>query len=104
MNEKLKPCPFCGKPAYKTKAPDIAKFTACSNRRCFLYKSDWIPKSTWQKRAIEDVLRAENKKLRIILNHLFEACMRADIEGDLSELISGEILDAAQKVLNEVTK
>lgn len=48
-------------------------------------------------------LKEENVKLRVILNHLYEACMRADIEGDLSELISGEILDAAQQALNEVT-
>ena len=51
-----------------------------------------------------DQLKTENERLKVILGHLFEACMRADIEGDLSELISGDILDAAQQALNEVKK
>lgn len=96
---ELKPCPFCGKPAYKTKAPDLAKFTACSNRRCFLYNSDWISKSVWNTRPIEDILRTENEKLRVVLKYLFEACMRADFEGELSELISGELLDSIGTLL-----
>jgi hypothetical protein len=125
MNE-LKPCPFCGKPAYKTKAPDLAKFTACSNRRCFLYNSDWISKSVWKSRPIEDALRAENERLRGALQSLFDRCMLADEQGELSELISGDLLDnvgallgytpenavkadkeletAILKALNEVTK
>ena len=71
-------------------------------------ENDWYKEKNleWQKKydADTDQLHAENKRLRNILSHLFEACMRADIEGDLSELISGEILDAAQQALNEVEK
>ena len=49
-------------------------------------------------------LKAENDRLRNALSSLYESCMRAGFEGDLSELISGEILDAVQQILNEVTK
>lgn len=49
-----------------------------------------------------DQLKAENERLIVALGQLYEACMCADIEGELSELINGEILDAAQQALNEV--
>ena len=51
-----------------------------------------------------DKLRAENEKLKALLYNLYEACMRADFEGDLSEYIDGDILDAVKQALNEVTK
>lgn len=47
-------------------------------------------------------VEAENERLIVALGQLYEACMCADIEGELSELINGEILDAAQQALNEV--
>jgi hypothetical protein len=49
-----------------------------------------------------DKLRAENERLRNALKDLYEACLRANAEYELSGHINGDILDAAQQVLKEV--
>ena len=54
--------------------------------------------------VLDDVVsKAENEKLKEALSNLFEACLAADVEGELSERINGEILDAVHEAL-EVTK
>ena len=61
------------------------------------------PDKLYAAQYIED-LHAENERLKEALSNLFEACLAADVEGELSERINGEILDAAREALNEVTK
>ena len=94
-------CKFCGK--VLTTGDDIDRCNPdCSQKSMPVFEIEQISWDTLKYQ--NDQLKAENKRLRNILSHLFEACMRADIEGDLSELITGEILDAVQQTLNEVTK
>ncbi len=75
------------------------------------YNSDCYDDNTWCVDQIneEDIeyilqseynkLRAENEKLMVVLKYLFEACMLADFQGELSELISGELLDSIGTLL-----
>ena len=49
-----------------------------------------------------NALRAENERLREALSSLYEACMKADEQGDLSEYVDGSILDRASDALKEV--
>ena len=49
-----------------------------------------------------DALRTENERLREALSSLYEACMKADEQGELSEYVDGSILDRASEALNEV--
>ena len=58
----------------------------------------------WNARPIEDALRAKNEKLKEALSSMYEACMKADEQGELSEYVDGSILDRASEALKEVTK
>ena len=49
-----------------------------------------------------DALRAENERLREALSSLYEACMKADEQGELSEYVDGSILDRVGEALSEV--
>ena len=49
-------------------------------------------------------LEAERMRLIVAFRNLYEACLAADIEGELSDRINGEILDAALQALKVVTK
>ena len=56
-----------------------------------------------------DQLRSENERLRDALQSLFNKCLLADERGELSELISGELLDSVGTLLgytpeNEIKK
>jgi len=56
-----------------------------------------------------DALRAENEQLQDALQSLFNKCLLADEQGELSELISGELLDSVGTLLgytpeNEIKK
>ena len=42
------------------------------------------------------------KELEDALNNLYEACLSADIEGELSERVTGVLLDAARQVINRI--
>ena len=44
-------------------------------------------------------LKDENERLRKQLQSLFDRCMLADEQGELSELISGELLDSVGALL-----
>ena len=55
-------------------------------------------------RSEYDALRAENERLKEALSSLYEACMKADEQGELSEYVDGSILDRVGEALNEVTK
>ena len=75
MSEELKPCPFCGKNHLWTYsvsyAPEGLRFVKCAkdpqeDDGCV----DGVSLSTWQKRPIEDALRAENEKLKEALKLL----------------------------------
>jgi Lar family restriction alleviation protein len=56
MNEELKPCPFCGSPAYIAEKPDDSKFniyaicTACEAETA-CYGSDQLATEAWNTRA-----------------------------------------------------
>lgn len=51
-----------------------------------------------------DKLQAENERLKEALSSLYEACMKADEQGELSEYVDGSILDRVGEALKEVTK
>lgn len=118
MYDGLIRCPFC-----HVENTDTAGFIA-HKRDCYLMLR-WMQekdknklRKAWNTRPNEDnlkserdqlkaengKLRAENERLREALSSLYEACMKADELGDLSECIDGSLLDAAQQALNEVTK
>ena len=46
-----------------------------------------------------DQLRAENERLKGVLQSMFDRCLLADEQGELSELISGELLDSVGTLL-----
>lgn len=57
----------------------------------------------WQNAFIKtrDEKDAEIERLRGALKEIYEACVKADVEGELSEYVSGAILDAAAKALKD---
>jgi len=75
------------------------------------YESNSYDDNTWCQNKINDEdieyilqseydqLKAENDKLVEALQSMFDACMKADEQGELSELISGELLDSVGKLL-----
>lgn len=83
MNE-LKACPFCG-------SEDVHSETAGNFSEG--------AKTQWNQRPIDDALLARAEKLRAALLEIFNACVRADINGELSEYINGDILDQAREAL-----
>lgn len=123
MNKELKgdyECDECGYTTHNS-----------TSRICHNCGGELVYMMTWQD-EIEvltkerNQLKAENKQLKEALGNLFDRCMKADEQGELSELISGELLDSVgtllgytsenavqkerefletiAKVLNEVTK
>ena len=94
-------CMFCGKVLTTGDRIDRC-YPDCNPVKTSYDKSDEIIIS--KLKAERDQLKIENDRLRTALSSLYESCMRAGFEGDLSEFISGEILDAVQQALNEVTK
>ena len=93
MNTKksnvLRPCPFCGGTNCGVRAGTDEIWCVCGGHS----------PHGWNSRPIENKLRTENEKLRVVLKYLFEACMLADFQGELSELISGELLDSVGTLL-----
>ena len=65
MNDKLKPCPFCGSPAeliYNLDGEDIA---TCSNKGgdCHNVSAYGVYLNEWQRRPLEDALNARIAEL-----------------------------------------
>jgi len=71
---ELKPCPFCGEEIYSEFYSHRAEeFDGhCTNKKCVLYGKELLFFNTarWNSRPIEDQLRAENEKLRKILENI----------------------------------
>ncbi|MBE0574194.1 hypothetical protein IH575_04805 [Candidatus Dojkabacteria bacterium] len=60
----MKPCPFCGEtPIVHTRKNGIVS-VECSTRHGCVLSSGWSTPTQWNKRPIEDQLRAENERLR----------------------------------------
>ena len=67
---ELKPCPFCGG---KGEIEYRAKNALCDKVdhafvRCIKCKGGWKPLNEWQSRPTEDLLTAENERLRQALS------------------------------------
>ena len=99
----LKACPFCGEEIYSEFYSHRAEeFDGhCTNKKCVLYGKELLFFNTarWNTRPIEDQLRAENERLKGVLQSMFDRCLLADEQGELSELISGELLDSVGTLL-----
>jgi hypothetical protein len=67
MNEELKRCPVCSHPGEMYR-----KNVRCSDVECFLHYIR-MPVNEWQKRPIEDALRAENERMRDALKEIQHA-------------------------------
>ena len=79
---ELKPCPFCGG---KGEIEYGAKNALCDKVdhpfvRCIKCKGGWKPLNEWQSRPTEDLLTAENERLKNVIDVLeLEAkCYRED--------------------------
>jgi hypothetical protein len=64
MTEELKPCPFCGKPAY-TECVDDGCYAMCPNIECEFAGTG--SQKAWNTRPIEDALRAELEAVKVEL-------------------------------------
>jgi len=109
MPDALKPCPFCGKAATNagfTKIPDVASCLSCSTGTKLI--------SDWNRRPLEDALRAENAAMKDLIAELDALCVHAGkIMGVYMEMIKVadlrshqndrmEILITAKQVLDAV--
>lgn len=73
---ELKPCPLCGQEIYSEFYSNRAEeFDGhCTNKKCLFYGKDLLFFNTakWNTRPIEDVLRAENERLREALKYIVD--------------------------------
>ena len=77
------------------------------------YPEEWLEaENQWKKkyekvsndlRAENERLRFENERLKNGLNKLYDRCLLADVQGELSELINGELLDEISTLLGYYT-
>ena len=69
MNDKLKPCPFCGHEIYTESYPEYYD-GYCQNKRCFLYGKDltFLDLEKWNTRPIENALHARIDELEAQLS------------------------------------
>lgn len=80
MTEELKPCPFCGGPATHEPCGDIG----CAEDGCgvvamvYCFGDHENTVERWNKRPIEDGLRAENERLRGALERILKESIDCD--------------------------
>jgi len=86
---EIKPCPLCGtKPYIRKYNAEEEDIVSCTVGGCPL-SAGYITLSEWQKRPIEDALRAENEVLR-------EACRVA--EQTLRNFANGDLKGDAKVI------
>ena len=108
VSEELKPC-MCGEEIYSEFYSHRAEeFDGhCTNKKCVLYGKEllFVNVERWNKRPIEDQLRAENERLRAIIDvskavvtdaeNQAEARLHAEVENERLRVALREIANSA---------
>ncbi len=94
MSEKLKPCPFCGSPAWVQTGLHGEKFVQCQSQICkaALGTDCWQATSeeaaeAWNTRYHEDELEIRIKELKELLEEALESLEGSEFYASLAEKI-----------------